>query len=241
VDTVVSSWILPATAPIPLRARRSMPSAKIIPRWARLAASIRPQPQRMSLTLAEPAPAASPPARSGDSTPPAPAPAGSAAALGLAKQLGLGLAIFAAVLAAALPFAFISEGLALGAAVCIGSVLVALLARRLRIALMIATLLAVLGAFAATHSIHLALHDTTVPIRLAALAPASGAETRGSPAIAMPAVVVMPVRAELGSGSTSLAGWAFPGALFALWAAGFAAIAASGALARWLWRRLGHG
>jgi hypothetical protein len=60
-------------------------------------------------------------------------------------------------------------------------------------------------------------------------------------AIPTTAVVVMPVRAELGSGRTSLAGWAFPGALFAHWAAGFAAIAASDALARWLWRRLGHG
>jgi hypothetical protein len=159
---------------------------------------------------------------------------------GFLTQLGLGLAIFVAVLAAALPLALVSEGLALGAAVGVGAVLVALLACRLRIALMIATLLAVLGAFPGTHSVHLAMHETTVPIRLAELAPASGAEMRGDRAQPMPAVVVMPVRAELGGASLSLAGWAFPGALFALWAIGFAALRLSRACARWLLQRLGR-
>jgi hypothetical protein len=84
------------------------------------------------------------------------------------------------------------------------------------------------SAFAAAFG-HVARNETTVPIRLAELAPAAGLQAGGAP----PAIVVMlPVRAELGGERVPIAGWAFPGALFALWAAGFGAIRASRALAR---------
>jgi hypothetical protein len=159
------------------------------------------------------------------------------------KQLGLGLAIFAAVLAASLPFAFVSDGLALAAAVGVGGVLVAPLARRRRVVLLIATLLAVLGAFGATHSIHLSVGEAADARRLGDLAPAGG--IAGPNARAVPAALTYPARVEIvGSGGerislAPLAAWAFPGALFALWALGFAAIAANRALLRWLWRRFG--
>src|SRR5258706_9837373 len=99
----------------------------------------------------------------------------------IARQLGLGLAIFAAVLAASLPLALVSEGLALGAAVGVGSVMIALLARRFRFTLMIAALLAVLGAFGTSHSIHLALRDVPEAQRLAALMPAAGLNGSSAP------------------------------------------------------------
>lgn len=175
--------------------------------------------------------------------PPAPKPApprNAQPAPSLGKQIALGLAIFAGILAPSLPFAFVSEGLALATAVGVGSVLVALLARRLLIALLIATLLAVLGAFATAHSIHVALETPGVTIRLANLAPAAGVAMGAAPTPAVPAVIVFPARADFGSQTVPVAGWAFPGALFVLWALGFAAIRANRALVRWLigrWRR----
>jgi len=209
MDAVSSPRFPSPSAPIPARAKRAL---------AAMSGSALPLP-------AAPLPIA--------------APRATTAPLSFPKQLGLGLAIFAAVLAAALPLAFVSEGFALAAAVGVGSVLVALLARRLRIALLIATLLAVLGAFAATHSIHLSLGEPAHHTRLAALAPAAGIVTRGERALPMATVVVMPVRAELGGAPLPIAGWAFPAALFLLWASGFAAISLNRALARWLWRRFG--
>jgi hypothetical protein len=168
---------------------------------------------------------------------PAPKPAPSALpAPTLGKQIALGLAIFAAVLAAALPLTLISEGLGLAAAVGVGSVMVALLARRLRIALVIATLLAVLGAFAAAHSVHLAREGQIHPIRLAALSPAAGETQAGTATPLPPAAAVAPVQIQFIGTRTPIAGWAFPGALFALWAFGFAAIRLNRAFARWLWR-----
>ena len=151
----------------------------------------------------------------------------------LVEQMALGLGIFAGILAASVPLVYISEGLALAAAVGLGAVLVALLARRLLVAPLIATLLAVLGAFAAAHSVHVSRNETTVPIRLAELVPAAGFQAGGAP----PAIAAMlPARAELGGQRVPIAGWAFPAALFVLWAAGFGAIRASRTAARWLWR-----
>jgi hypothetical protein len=155
----------------------------------------------------------------------------------LAKQIALGLAIFAGILAASLPLAFVSEGLALTTAVGVGSVMVALLARRLLIALLIATLLAVLGSFAATHSVHLSQKSPTVPARLTALAPAAGPNAAAATTAAPPEAIVLPVRVHIGGDRVPIAGWAFPGALFLLWAVGFAAIRANRQLARWLLRR----
>jgi hypothetical protein len=157
--------------------------------------------------------------------------------LTLVKQLALGLAIFAGVLAASVPLAFVSEGLALGAAVAVASVLVALLARRLRISLLVATLLAVLGAFATSHSVHLAQQSPAIQIRLADLSPGTGLGMGEAPA-PPPAVVVLPPRIMLAGELVPIGAWVFPSALFLLWAVGFAAIRASGALARWLWHRL---
>jgi hypothetical protein len=156
-----------------------------------------------------------------------------------AKQLGAGLGIFVVVLAASVPLAFVSEGLALAMAVAVGSVFLALVAQRLRIALVVATLMAVLGAFAASHSIHLARRDLAPP--LAELAPAAGATVYGErTANAIQAAMIAAPRLTLTAGGerVPVAGWLFPGALFALWAAGFAAIALNRALLRWLWRAL---
>lgn len=163
----------------------------------------------------------------------------------IARQLGFGLAIFAAVLAASLPLAFISEGLALGAAVVVASVMIALLARRLRIALMIAALLAVLGAFGAAHSIHIAVRHAPEAQRLAALVPAAGIIGESvHRAAAYPLAVMMSSRAEFvradGSrGALPLPGfWAFPAALFVLWALGYGLVVAARAAARRLNRAL---
>jgi hypothetical protein len=211
VAAVSSSWTQSATAPLPARVQRALAYLDI-----------------------PPTPTPSP----GTSAPP-PAARVAPGAPTFLKQLALGLAIFAGVLASAIPFAFFSEGLALGAAVGVGSVLVALLARQLRIALLTATLLAVLGAFAASHSIHVAQQPGPFPIRLAALAPASG-ETAARPArpLLVAAAVVTPVRTEIGGTRLPLAGWAFPAALFAFWMLGFAAIVANRKLARWAWRHI---
>jgi len=167
------------------------------------------------------------------------------------RQFGLGLAIFAVVLAASLPLAFVDEGLALGAAVGVASVMIALQARRLRIAMMIATLLAVLGAFGTAHSIHLAMGTAPTP-RLGQLAPAAGPFGYGAAATilneraaAAPAAVVMPTRAEIvrADGTrTALplpAGWALPAVLFLFWALGYGLVAANRALIRWFGRALG--
>jgi hypothetical protein len=179
-------------------------------------------------TLSETAPVPQPRALPAVSAPP-----------GFATQLLLGLAIFAGVLGSALPFAFVSEGLALAAAVAVGSVLVALFARRRRIALMVATLLAVLGAFAATHSVHLALQQpNSFPIPLAALAPAAGETSRLARPAQLATAVATPVRTEIGGIRIPVAGWAFPAALFVFWVVGFAAMAANRQLARWAWHRI---
>ena len=155
------------------------------------------------------------------------------------RQLGSGFAIFAVVLAASLPLAFVSESLALAVAVGVGSVFLALLARRLRIALLIATLMAVLGAFGASHSIHLAVRDAPGMRALGDLAPAAGVAIRGEGP--MPAAMMMPPRVSMIAAGerTPLAGWAFAPALFALWAVGFAAILLNRALLHWVWRRFG--
>ena len=217
---VSSSWTLPATAPIPKRARRGSawrPHGVEPVSEVQLSLDLKGKPSGPGLQAPKP-------------SHPAPTPAKP----NLVKQMALGLGAFAGILAASLPLVFISEGLALAAAVGVGAVLVALLARRLLIAPLIATLLAVLGAFAAAHSVHVARNETIVPIRLAELAPAAGLQAGGAP----PAIAVMlPVRAELGGARVPIAGWAFPAALFVLWAAGFGAIRASRALARWLWRQ----
>src|SRR4029079_15012106 len=99
--------------------------------------------------------------------------------------------------------------------------------------------LAVLGAFAATHSIHLSLSGHASHFQLAALAPAAGPDGKSERAMPISVALVLPVRAEIGGERTPVAGWAFPVALFALWAAGFAAIVMNRALARWIWRRIG--
>jgi len=155
------------------------------------------------------------------------------------KELGSGLVIFAAILAASLPLAFVSERLALAVAVGVGSVFLALLARRLRIALLIATLMAVLAAFGASHSIYMAMRDAPGTRVLGDLAPAAGVATPGE--APMPAAIVSPPRVSVIAAGlrTPLAGWAFAPALFALWAVGLAAIVLNRALLRWLWRRVG--
>ena len=209
---VRSSWSLPRTAPIPLRARRAL---------AQMSEKVAPAPRPAPL-----APMSAAISRRGAATPP------------FAKQIGLGFAIFATVLAAALPLALVSEGLALAAAVGVGSVLIALLARRLCIALLIATLLAVLGAFAAAHSVHLSVREPVGHFQLAALAPGAGTDAKTERALRVSVAFVLPVRAEIGGERIPVAGWAFPAALFALWAIGFAAIALNRALVRWLWRRI---
>ena len=216
-----SSWTLPADAPIPKRARRG---SAWRPHGVETLGNVQ-------LALDFPAPAPSPL----PSPPLPPHTVHKAPRPSLVRQLAMGLGIFAGVLAASVPLVFISEGLALAAAVGLGAVLVALLARRLLIAPMIAALLAVLGAFATAHSVHLARTETTVPIRLAELAPAAGLHGGAPPAIA----VVMPIQAQFGSQRVPIAGWAFPAALFALWAAGFGAIRATQLLVRWLLRKYG--
>ncbi len=159
----------------------------------------------------------------------APAPA----APSLLKQMALGLAIFAAILGTSVPLVFISEGLALGAAVAVGAVVLGLLARRLLIGPVVATLLAVLGAFATSHSVHTAYHAPATPVRLSELAPAAGLRAGGVPPLV---AMTLPSRAEFGSTRLPVAGWAFPAALFALWAFGFAAMRVTHGFARWLVR-----
>jgi hypothetical protein len=203
-----SSWTL--TAPLPARVQRALAYLDV------------PPPETPALEAAMPPPVA-------PIAPRAPT---------FVKQLALGLAIFAGVLAAAIPFAFFSEGMALAAAVGVGSVLVAIFARRLRIALVIATLLAVLGAFAATHSIHVALQPSNFPIRLSALAPASGETLRNARPVQLATAVLLPTRTEIGGTQIPLAGWALPAALFVFWMLGFAAIVANRKLARWMWRHV---
>lgn len=209
-----SSWNLPATAPVPKRAHRG---------------SIWRPDGVLPLGLAQHAldpddPGIAPP------KPRVPAPARPT----LVKQMVLGLGIFAGILATSVPLVFISEGLALAAAVGVGAVAVALLARRLLIAPLIAALLAVLGAFATTHSVHIAHQEPAVPIRLSELAPAAGLQAGGAPPLV---AVALPSRADFGGTRVPVAGWAFPVALFALWALGFGAIRATRAFARWLWRQ----
>ena len=213
-----SSWSLPATAPVPRRAR---PGSLWRPHGVAPIAEVQ-------LGL-EPGGTPSGPAPR-TPQPPHPAPARP----GFVKQMALGLGIFAGILAASVPLVFVSEGLALAAAVGVGAVLVALLARRLLLAPLIAALLAVLGAFATAHSVHVARNETTVPIRLAELAPAAGLQAGGAPPVV---AVALPARADLGGGRVPIAGWAFPAALFLLWAGGFGAIRATRAFARWLWRQ----
>jgi hypothetical protein len=213
-----SSWTLPVTAPVPKRARRGW---RWRPHRVKPGAEVQPSPDLTGNPL-------------GPQTPKAPASATSAARPGLAKQLALGLGIFAGILAASVPLVFISEGLALAAAVGAGAVAVALLARRLLIAPLVAALLAVLGAFATSHSVHVAHQQPSVPIRLGEIAPAAGLEAGGAPPVI---AVALPSRAEFGGTRLPIAGWAFPAALFALWALGFGAIRATSAFARWLWRQ----
>lgn len=215
-----SSWTLPATAPVPKRARRgsSWRPHGVAPESARqLAFDLAPKPQ----------PAVPQPV-------PAPRPAPAMAKPGLLKQLALGLGIFALILAVSVPLAMVSESLALAAAVALGAVAVALLARRLLIAPLVAALLAVLGAFAAAHSVHIARLETAVPIRLTDLAPSSGFQAGGAPPVV---AITYQAHAAIGGTRVPIAGWAFPAALFALWAAGFGAIRAVHAGARWALRQ----
>lgn len=168
------------------------------------------------------------------------------------RRLGHGAAIFGAVLLASLPLAFVDQGLALGAAVGAASVMIALLARRLQIALMAAALMAVLGAFAATQSIHIAMGNPPAANRLAQIAPAAGPVGETTAASVMlrdrsslaPAALVLPARAEFmtadGTRSSMLlpAGWSLPLALFVLWALGYGLIALSHRFARRITRAL---
>jgi len=180
-------------------------------------------------------------------------PAMNATAINAAlRRLGLGAAIFAAVLLASLPLAFVDQGLALGAAVGSASVMIALLARRLQIALMAAALMAVLGAFAATHSIHIAMGHPPAATRLAQIAPAAGPVRETAAASVMlrdrssvaPAALVLPARAEFvaADGTRSSmplpAGWTLPLALFVLWALGYGLVAMGRRFARRLTRVL---
>ena len=213
-----SSWTLPATAPIPKRARRGSswrPHGAAPDFGQQLALDLKAKPH---------APAVQP-------APPPPSPA--TAKPGLLRQLALGLGIFALILAVSVPLATVSEGLALAAAVAVGAIAVALLARRLLIAPLIAALLAVLGAFAAAHSVHISRLEPAVPIRLADLAPSSGFQAGGAPPVV---AITYAARAEIGETRVPIAGWSFPAALFVLWAAGFGAIRAVHAFARWTWR-----
>lgn len=209
-----SSWMLPATAPIPKRAHRGSswrPHGVAPDTGLQLALDFTAEPKA-----------------------PIPQPAPATARPGLLKQLALGLGIFALILVVSVPLAMISEGLALAAAVAVGAAAVALLARRLLIAPLVAALLAVLGAFAAAHSVHVSRLEPAVPIRLADLAPASGLQAGGAPPLV---AITLPSRAEIGGTRVPIAGWAFPAALFALWAAGFGAIRAVHTFARWTWRQ----
>ncbi len=215
-----SSWTLPATAPIPKRARRGSswrPHGAAPDFGQQLALDLEGKPK---------APAPQPA--------PSPRPAPAIAKPGLLKQIALGLGIFALILAVSVPLATVSEGLALAAAVAVGAAAVALFARRLLIAPLVAALLAVLGAFAAAHSVHISQLEPAVPIRLADLAPSSGFQAGGAPPVV---AITYPARAEIGETRVPIAGWAFPAALFALWALGFGAIRAVHAFARWTWRQ----
>jgi hypothetical protein len=134
--------------------------------------------------------------------------------------------------------------------VAVGSVLAALLARRLHVGLLIAVFLAILGAFGATHAVIL---DRAAPIdaqRLAGMSPAAG-PARGSPpemapppdgGSIRPTTLVLPTRLSAGDGRhlslEAPSGWAFPALLFGLWMASYLAVAGSRTLARWVWRRL---
>ena len=143
------------------------------------------------------------------------------------RQIGLGASTFGVVLAVSLPLALVDRGMALGAAVGVASVLIALFARRLRIALMAAALLAVLGAFAATQSIHMARHEAPMPQRLALIAPAAGTPNDPAASVvlrdreASPTALILPARAEIvaadgtRSSVTLPAGWTMPAGLFA--------------------------
>src|SRR5690242_12321088 len=86
----------------------------------------------------------------------------------LLRQLAMGCGVFAGILTVSVPLVFVSKGLALGAAVGLGVLLVALLARRLLVTPVIAAVLAILGAFATAQSVHASYTDTAVPIRLGA-------------------------------------------------------------------------
>jgi disulfide bond formation protein DsbB len=152
------------------------------------------------------------------------------------SQIRSGFGIFAIVLIVSLPLAFVSQRLALAVAVAVGSVFLALLARRLRIALLLATLLAMLGAIGAAHSVH--LYREPSPSSLAQLAPAAGAVpgTRAAKA-------VIPTTSRVSSAHangvrTEILGWLFPGALFTLWAIGLAAVTLNRAVLRWIRRVL---
>lgn len=207
-----SSWNLPATAPVPKRAHRG---SHWRPHGVEPVAEV-----QHALGLDQPCA-------------PAPQPRAPARPT-LVKQMALGLGIFAGILATSVPLVFISEGLALGAAVGVGAVVVALLARRLLIAPLVAALLAVLGAFATSHSVHMAYQEPAIPIRLSELAPAAGLQAGGAPPLV---AMALPSRADIGATRVPVAGWAFPAALFALWALGFGAIRATQAFARWLVRQ----
>ena len=162
------------------------------------------------------------------------------------RRLGSGAAIFALVLAVSLPLAFVDQGLALGAAVGVASVLIALLAQRLQIALMAAALMAVLGAFAAAQSVHIAMGNPPAVTRLAQMAPAAGTLTDTAAttvvlrdrSITAPEALVLPARAEfVGADGTRSsmplpAGWSLPIALFVLWSLGYGLIALSRIAAR---------
>lgn len=176
-----------------------------------------------------------------------------AAVPGFGRQIGLGLAIFAAVTAVSLPLALVSEQLALGAAVAVGGVFVALFARRLRIALLIAALMAVLGAFGATHSIHLSRGDAADLRNLAAIAPSAG-PARGQPegvaaavtrsGALQPAALMLPSRIAATGGDgrrvsvAAPSGWALPAMLFALWVLAYAAVLSGRYLLRRVWRSI---
>ncbi len=98
-----------------------------------------------------------------------PSPSANASPL---RQLVLGSEVFAGILAVSVPLIFVSKGLALGAAIGLGVLLVALLARRLLLTTLIAAVLAILGALATAQSVHASHADTVSPIPLGAPPPA---------------------------------------------------------------------
>ncbi len=99
----------------------------------------------------------------------------------LLRQLAMGSCVFAGILTVSVPLVLVSKGLALGTAVGLGVLLVALLARRLLVTPVIAAVLAILGAFATAQSVHASYTDPVISVRPGA-SPATAFPPKGSDA-----------------------------------------------------------